>query len=43
MLKMNPLLRIDSGILFDFIQWDDTDVEWANYIMDMWTNFAKYG
>ncbi len=43
LLQNNFEIRLDCGIILDIIQWDEEDIEWSDYIMTMWTNFAKYG
>ncbi len=43
LLQKHFNVRLDSGIIVDLIQWDDRDIEWAEYMMTLWTNFAKYG
>ena len=42
LLQLNPEIKKDSGI-FDIIPWDEEDIEWAEYGITLWTNFAKYG
>jgi len=43
LLQLNPEVRWDAAIPIDFIQWDAEDIDWAVYILKLWTNFAKYG
>ncbi len=43
LLKLNPALRQESGILTDTEDWTTDDQEWSDFFMDLWTNFAKYG
>jgi len=43
MMQLDRTIRRDTGILLDVINWDDEDIQWAEYIMTLWTNFAKYG
>ena len=35
-------LKIDAQI-WDLIRWDEEDQIWTLYMMEMWTNFAKFG
>ena len=43
-IKLNPELRIETEMYFEvIIDWDETDVEYADFMMDLWTNFAKTG
>ena len=35
-------LRRDAQIV-DLIRWDEEDQIWTSYMMEMWTNFAKFG
>ena len=35
-------LRQDARIV-DVVRWDEEDQIWALYMMEMWTNFAKFG
>lgn len=41
-LKDNPSVMAESQIN-DIVEWDETDRKVSVYVMDMWTNFAKYG
>lgn len=43
MLEDNPLVRNDTQMWRDPIDWTDEDEEVADFVMDMWTNFAKFG
>ena len=37
-------LQDDTGNLdISFLRYDDKDAEWSDYILTLWTNFAKYG
>ncbi len=36
------VLRRDAQIV-DVVRWDDEDQIWTLYMMEMWTNFAKFG
>lgn len=40
-IKDNPTVRAESQIE-DILPWDKSDQEWSDYMMDLWTNFAKY-
>ena len=42
-MQLAPQVRADSRILLDIMDYNDEDVEYANFAMDLWTNFAKYG
>ena len=42
-LKLNRNIQFDSGILLNIIDWDEKDIQWAEFVMTLWTNFAKYG
>ena len=35
-------LRQDAQIV-DVVRWDEEDQIWTLYMMEMWTNFAKFG
>jgi len=39
----NPDVRTDTGMLRDAIAWNENDVIFSDYVMILWTNFAKYG
>jgi len=39
----NPAVRDDSGIHYDIIGWTQEDIDYADYQITLWTNFAKYG
>ena len=41
-LKDNPSVMAESQIE-DIVEWEEADKKVSRYIMDMWTNFAKYG
>ena len=43
LMKLAPQVRADSRILLDIMDYNDEDEEYADFIMDLWTNFAKYG
>ena len=43
LLKLNPAIRRESGIILDLIRWDEVDEVYTDYIQTMWANFAKYG
>ncbi|CAD5111483.1 DgyrCDS792 [Dimorphilus gyrociliatus] len=43
LLEKNPQVRQDMDMFFDFIEWDELDVKYADYVATLWTNFAKYG
>jgi len=36
-------VRNDSGIFFDAIGYTQEDIDYADYQITLWTNFAKYG
>lgn len=42
LLKLAPEVRRDSRILIDIIDWNEEDFEYAEFTMDLFTNFAKY-
>jgi hypothetical protein len=42
-LLRNEDVRNDSGIYFDIIGWTQEDIEYADFQITLWTNFAKYG
>ena len=42
-LVNNPAVRVDSGILTDVIEWTPEDALYSDYMITLWTNFAKYG
>ena len=39
----NPNVRTDTGKVIDEIGWTADDVIFTDYVMTLWTNFAKYG
>ncbi|CAD5111482.1 DgyrCDS791 [Dimorphilus gyrociliatus] len=43
LLERNPNVRQDQEMFFDFIPWDNLDVEFSEYVQTLWTNFAKTG
>ena len=42
LLKLAPEVRQDSRILIDIADWNEADFEYADFTMDLFTNFAKY-
>ena len=42
-MKLAPQVRLDSRILIDIFDYNEEDFQYADYMMDLWTNFAKYG
>ena len=43
LMQTAPQVRADSRILLDIMQYNEEDIQYANFVMDLWTNFAKYG
>ena len=41
-MKLAPQVRADSRILIDILDYREEDFAYADFIMDLWTNFAKY-
>jgi len=41
-LIRSDAVRVDSGMLKDQVSWTDDDIVFADYVMTLWTNFAKY-
>ena len=39
----NDAVRVDSGMLKDDVSWSEDDIVFADYVITLWTNFAKYG
>ena len=42
-LKDNPAVRNDSQMFIDPIDWTVEDAQIADFTMDLWANFAKFG
>ena len=42
-MQLAPQVRADSRILIDLMDYNEEDIEYAEYVMDLWTNFAKFG
>jgi carboxylesterase type B len=42
-LTLNPDIRNDTGIFFDIFDWNEEDIEYSDYTITLWTNFAKFG
>ena len=43
LLQLAPEVRNDSKIYYDIVPWNDVeDVEFAEFTIDLITNFAKY-
>ena len=42
LLHLAPQVRIDSRILLDIIDYNSEDIAYAEFTMDLFTNFAKY-
>ena len=42
-LKLNPEVRNDTLMFFDVFDWNEEDIEYADFMMTLWTNFAKFG
>ena len=42
-LKENPAVRNDTRMFIDPIDWTEEDAEIAEFTMDLWVNFAKFG
>ena len=43
LMKINTNAAFDAGMFFDLVDYNELDLQYAAYIADMWTNFAKYG
>ncbi|CAH1789337.1 unnamed protein product [Owenia fusiformis] len=42
-LQFNENVRNQTGMILDPIEWNQEDAEYADYVMTMWSNFAKFG
>ena len=42
LLQVSPEVRQNSKILFDIVPWNEVDYEYAEFTMDLITNFAKF-
>ena len=42
LLQLAPEVRRDSRILIDIVPWNEVDHEYAEFTMDLITNFAKF-
>ena len=43
LLQFNDDVRNNTGMTFAPIDYDDTDVAVSEFMMTLWTNFAKFG
>jgi len=43
LMQLNPTVRRESEMFLDLIDWDELDIAFAEYMQDLWANFAKYG
>jgi carboxylesterase type B len=43
LLRKNRHAAFDCGLMFDLVDWTEFDIQYANYMADLWTNFAKFG
>ena len=41
-LQLAPEVRRDSRIPIDVVPWNEVDYEYADFTMDLFTNFAKF-
>jgi len=41
LIQKNLAVRLDCQFI-DIINWDEEDIEYAEFVMTLWTNFAKY-
>ena len=42
LLQLSEDVRRDIVMLFDIVPWNDLDYEYAEFTMDLFSNFAKY-
>ena len=42
LLQLAPEVRQNSRILIDVVPWNDVDHQYAEFTMDLITNFAKF-
>jgi carboxylesterase type B len=42
-LLINPEVREDSEMTIDIVGWTTEDILYGEYVMTLWTNFAKFG
>ena len=42
-LLINPEVREDSEMTVDIVGWTTEDILYGEYVMTLWTNFAKFG
>ena len=42
LLDLSPEVRGDVKMLFNIVPWNDLDYEYAEFTMDLFTNFAKF-
>ena len=43
LLQFNDDVKNNTGLMSAHIDYDDTDVAVTEFMMTMWTNFAKFG
>ena len=43
LMKTNKHAAYDSGIFFEIVNYNELDLQYAAYIADLFSNFAKYG
>ena len=42
LFQLAPEVRNNSKLYFDIVSWNEVDIEYAEFWMDLITNFAKY-
>ena len=43
LMKRAPFVRADAGFLLNIMKYNEEDFAYAEFMMDLWANFAKYG
>lgn len=42
LLELAPEVQLDSRVTVPWLDWNELDFDYAEYTMDLFTNFAKY-
>ena len=43
LLPLSPQERLDARIPIDIVDWTQEDFDYADFVIDLFTNFVKYG